>query len=305
MEESFLVYQSMPYPDEPFVCCIGGRVLCAVRYLLGDPTDSTLFSLLNRCRIRYRSLSKNQLEDPWFYQPLEIVTSREEPVFSRQGILELDSFLQQMGLQMTRVEIKFPSQLWEIICSAFSHEQVLILNIDQYYHPKSEKYHCQKYAWHALLLKGVCLQTKEILVSDSAHGKEYSLPFDTVCEMCIGSGYLVGHRSRSSITSVPTGICLSWEQQFSQPVSHFLQEMGNAFPKLTEKKDLEFFGYGYCYTVKYTVIPFLKMALREKGDRKDWKAAILQWEQLSRILMKSALSGKNNSEKLCSFLKIL
>lgn len=301
MENQFLVYQSMPCPDEQFVCCIGGRVLCAVRYLREDPADSTLFSFLNRCKIRYQPLSKTQMEDPWFYQPLEILTGRGNPVFSREGVQEFDGFLRGMGLRIARVEIPSPSGLWEVIGSSFARREVLILNIDQYYHPKSEKYHRQRYAWHALLLKGLCPETREVLVSDSAHGKEYSLPFDTVCEMCIGSGYLIGRSSQPPLP-LPPEIRLSWEEQFSNPVSLFLKEMEETLPRLIHKEDISFFSYGYCYTVKYTVIPFLKMALREREGQEDWNGELLRWERLSRLLMKMALSGKNISEKICPLL---
>ncbi len=299
MEEGFVVYDRMLYPDEQFVCCIGGRVLCAVRYLLGKPGNMDLFSYLRQCRIDYHVLIREHTEDPWFYQPLEIITELGNPVFSREGIRELDGFLKRIGIRLERVEFPGNTDLWNAIKSAFAHTEVLVLNIDQYYHPKSEKFHRQKYAWHALLLKGFCERTGEVLVSDSTHGKEYPLAFEVVQQMCIGSGYLV-KRDTAFAGTYPeqNPILFDWDRNFLQPVFCFLKEMREKFSGFADEKELAFYSYGYCYTIKYTIIPFVKMALQTEQDQQSWNIKLLLWEKLSRLLVKMALSGKDLSKRI-------
>ncbi len=296
MEQDYIVYHELSHPDEQFVSCIGGRVLCAVRYLLEDPDNSALFSYLRQCRLCYLPLTEARMEDPWYYQPLEILTAQGNAVFSREGIRELDFFMQGLGLRIQSVELPDPKTLFSAINRAFVQNAVLVLNIDQYYHPKSEKYHKQKNAWHALLLKGFCPKSGEVLISDSAHGKEYLLPFSAIAQMCIGSGYLLTKEDREPVSS--RSWAFDWEQQFEAPVSRFLTEIRDKLSRECNPQRTEYLGYGYCYTIKYAVIPFLKMAVNEESEQDQWKTRLKAFEHLSTLLLKTAVS------KTCSWVKI-
>lgn len=316
MQKIDSIYDRLPYPTEQFYSCIGGRLLCAFRYFQKDQTSLELFPFLLLCKLKATSLLEGGqikgrfLEDPSYFRAVELTTPDGEKIFSLEGIPFLNKYLEKYSMTF-RAQREIPANsLMEQVRREFELGHVVILGIDQYYHTKSEKYHKQKNAYHALLIKGIQDSRECVIASDSLYHHEYEISYEDLQRMSIGTMYTVAcEEAEPAKTADMPMIFLKLQGQYNmQSVLDFcFAEMKMCFA--TYQGDiLKWILYGYVHNLKYVLLPYLKARkylFQGLGRNMQGVGKLLElceesqalWDRFLVLLIRSANTG-NGVDKL-------
>lgn len=303
--KTIIKYEKIEKPDQKFNSCVEGRILTVFNFLTGQKKrTSDLYLFLCQCALYYDPITTYELEhmtDFWYYQPLGLSVKNEYSISSDRGFCDLGNFMKRYGVFGVKKHYFSENELLNHLIVCLKNEIIPIALIDQFNFRKSDKYHKQKDAIHALLLYGIDLEKEMFWVLDSGNKGEYTISFDELIEASVNDVIYMGKIKNQQVIEE------GHERPFFSPFENMKMEIISCHERikfLMEIKNLalskdKYIAYGGCsVTIKYRVLPYFVKSCRTMPECMNNILYELEinWELLSKILLKIFYCERLNSE---------
>ena len=144
-------------------------------------TENAALSYLSLGHLAYRCLSIEELrvkfnENPWGYQPVAILDSKNQPLEINDGFfryLTENCYIDVHSLNANNID------LTEHFKTKDNQTSFLICTVDEYYMMYSKFYH-KSHNKHFVLIKSIFLEDSLIEIIDSERNRTYQIPFDEI-----------------------------------------------------------------------------------------------------------------------------
>lgn len=261
--------RNLTFPDTMFINCTASYVVSAYNYFCDIKSKNDIFYFLLSCDLRYlpidiRKAREQFNNNPWGFQLVKVYNSDGIPLFQNTSFLDFLLFLEKsFDIKAEVVSNHEDINIIDCIISQFKKRAAVIISIDEYFNPKSERFYNIAHNNHSLLIKKIDYLVEMFEVIDSESSEVYMIDFkdvESATKKSVFNNYHI------------TLLCEKFTNYLEEHEKFIDMLLKKKFPELLKdfSEGISYYFFNYPYNVDYIykgvhfsilfkIIPFIKM----------------------------------------------
>ena len=252
-------------PTTLLATCRASYFVSAFEYYADTSSRDDLLYYLPQCHLVYEQPRVTLSDNPWLYQPAKIYTQGNFRLLDEKSFKEFAAFLNKFNIEIRKEDIQEKKEIIEVIKKNLSRNNVLVIDIDEFYNPANPEYFMKETNPHALLVKGINFHKKHLEVIDTEYSDSYRLTFGDIKKAFTGVYYVIRCREFSSkIDYAEAYINFSNNNNIADVVSRLRDDLKDLVSGRDQQprdagSETTFLlkGLNFCFT--YQILPMIKM----------------------------------------------
>lgn len=287
--------------------CLGSYFYSIINHLSQNGTNNAALSYLSLGRLAYRRLSIEELrvkfnENPWGYQPVAILDSKNQPLEINDGFfryLTENCYIDVRSLNANNID------LIEYFKTTDNQTSFLICTVDEYYMMHSKFYH-KSHNKHFVLIKSIFLEDSLIEIIDSERNRTYKIPFDGIEQAIYKSIYKrkILYQVDGRYYKDCSGKLKFWKNYVTLNYDYLLGLIDDVEIKRKEGAGNSRYYYeGYYYTILSKILPYFQMIenMLQENQNKYYQSCvdlIAEWKNLIKYMRFKLYQGNYEYDQL-------